>query len=96
MAKTGVITAVTTLIKFLLRAYQLLLSPLLGPRCRFYPSCSQYALEAVHTHGSMRGCLLALRRLSRCHPWGAGGYDPVPMTLNSTHCSEQAQHVHDR
>jgi putative membrane protein insertion efficiency factor len=87
LAKTGVIIAVTTLIKFLLRAYQLLLSPLLGPRCRFYPSCSQYALEAVHSHGSLRGSLLALRRLSRCHPWGAGGYDPVP--------SEQGRHVHD-
>jgi uncharacterized protein len=87
---------VSTVIKFLIRAYQLGLSPLLGPRCRFYPSCSQYALEAVQAHGSLRGCLLALRRLSHCHPWHAGGYDPVPLPIHSTRCCEQAQHVHER
>ena len=70
-------------------------SPLLGPRCRFYPSCSQYALEAVRTHGSLRGSSLALRRLLRCHPWHAGGYDPVP-ELQSTCDIEQGRHVHDR
>ncbi|HTW75482.1 MAG TPA: membrane protein insertion efficiency factor YidD [Steroidobacteraceae bacterium] len=65
-------------LRTLIRLYQLLLSPLLGPRCRFYPSCSQYALEALELHGALRGSLLALRRLSRCHPFHAGGCDPVP------------------
>jgi putative membrane protein insertion efficiency factor len=65
-------------IRFLIRAYQLLLSPWLGANCRFYPSCSQYALDAVSEHGSLRGSWLALRRLSRCHPFHSGGYDPVP------------------
>lgn len=82
-------------LQWLIRAYQLTLSPLLGPRCRFYPSCSQYALEAVRTHGSLRGCSLALRRLLRCHPWHAGGYDPVP-EHHFTCDIEQGRHVHDR
>jgi putative membrane protein insertion efficiency factor len=63
---------------FLIRLYQLLLSPLLGPRCRFYPSCSRYATEAIRRHGLGRGGWLALRRLSRCHPLNPGGIDPVP------------------
>lgn len=62
----------------LLRAYQLAISPLMGPSCRFYPSCSNYAIEAVRTHGALRGAWLALRRVGRCHPWCEGGYDPVP------------------
>ncbi|HYQ91088.1 MAG TPA: membrane protein insertion efficiency factor YidD, partial [Candidatus Competibacteraceae bacterium] len=62
----------------LLRAYQLLLSPLLGNHCRFYPSCSHYAVEAIERHGPWRGSLLAVRRLLRCHPWHPGGIDPVP------------------
>lgn len=62
----------------LLRGYRYWLSPMLGSRCRFYPSCSAYALEAVETHGAMRGLALAARRLSRCHPFHAGGVDPVP------------------
>jgi putative membrane protein insertion efficiency factor len=62
----------------LILAYRYALSPLLGPRCRFYPSCSAYALEAVDRHGALRGLWLALRRLGRCHPWHPGGYDPVP------------------
>lgn len=61
-----------------LRAYQLLLSPILPPACRYLPSCSDYALEAVTVHGPWRGGGLALRRLARCHPWGGSGYDPVP------------------
>jgi uncharacterized protein len=64
----------------LLTGYRRFVSPLLGPRCRFYPSCSAYALEAVQVHGALRGSLLALRRLSRCHPFHAGGLDPVPGT----------------
>lgn len=63
---------------FLIRVYQRLLSPLLGPRCRFHPSCSQYAAEAIERFGPWRGGLLALRRLSRCHPLHPGGIDPVP------------------
>jgi putative membrane protein insertion efficiency factor len=66
------------LIRYLIRGYQLLVSPLLGAHCRFYPSCSQYALEAVAEHGSLRGGWLSLKRLARCHPFHSGGYDPVP------------------
>lgn len=62
----------------LLRAYQLLLSPMLGQNCRFYPSCSNYAIEALRGHGAARGSLLALRRVCKCHPWNDGGLDPVP------------------
>lgn len=67
-----------TLILLLLRAYKLLLSPLLGPRCRFHPSCSSYAMAAVSRYGALRGGWLALRRIGRCHPLHPGGYDPVP------------------
>jgi putative membrane protein insertion efficiency factor len=62
----------------LIRGYQLFLSPLLPPSCRFTPSCSQYALEAVTRHGALRGSWLAARRLARCHPFHPGGFDPVP------------------
>jgi uncharacterized protein len=61
-----------------LRAYRAVISPLYGQVCRYHPSCSAYALEAVTEHGSLRGSWLALCRLGRCHPWAAGGYDPVP------------------
>ncbi len=60
-----------------IRAYQSLISPLLGPTCRFYPSCSQYAYEAVEKYGVVRGGWMAARRISRCHPFHPGGYDPV-------------------
>lgn len=62
----------------LIRGYQRLLSPLLGPRCRFYPSCSSYSIEALEKHGALRGSLLSARRLCRCHPLNPGGPDPVP------------------
>ena len=65
-------------IVFLIRAYRLLISPLLGNRCRFHPSCSEYALEALQRHGLWKGTWLALRRVGSCHPWHAGGFDPVP------------------
>lgn len=61
-----------------LRAYQLTLSPLLGPRCRYEPSCSEYAIEAIERHGVARASWLTTKRLCRCHPWGGHGYDPVP------------------
>jgi putative membrane protein insertion efficiency factor len=60
------------------RAYQLLLSPFAGGACRFHPSCSHYAIDALQTHGVVRGLWLAARRVSRCHPLGSAGFDPVP------------------
>jgi putative membrane protein insertion efficiency factor len=64
----------------LIRLYQWTLSPLLGPKCRFYPSCSNYALEAIQRFGILHGSWLTVRRLGRCHPWHPGGIDPVPAT----------------
>ena len=61
-----------------IRVYQRAISPLLPPACRFTPTCSQYALQAIETRGVKTGSYLALRRLARCHPWGGSGYDPVP------------------
>ena len=66
------------LLIFLLRAYQIVLSPHLGAACRFVPSCSNYGIEALRRHGAWKGAWLTMRRLLRCHPWGASGYDPVP------------------
>jgi hypothetical protein len=62
---------------YLLRAYKLLISPLLPPSCRFTPTCSEYAIEAIKKHGALRGTYLGARRLLRCHPFHPGGYDPV-------------------
>jgi uncharacterized protein len=62
----------------LVRAYRLLLSPWWGRQCRFTPTCSEFALEALERHGAARGSWLTLRRVARCHPWHAGGFDPVP------------------
>ncbi len=66
------------LLRGLVRLYQLVISPFLPPRCRFQPTCSGYALEALASHGALVGGWLALRRFARCHPWGLWGYDPVP------------------
>jgi len=60
----------------LVRGYQLVISPLLGRHCRFQPTCSQYAIEAIRRHGVLRGSVKSLRRIARCHPWHPGGYDP--------------------
>jgi putative membrane protein insertion efficiency factor len=62
----------------LLKAYQYAISPLLGRNCRYFPSCSDYAVEAVEKHGAMKGSWLSAKRVCRCHPWHPGGYDPVP------------------
>ena len=63
---------------FLLRLYKMGISPFLGQNCRLYPSCSDYATEAIRTYGALKGSMLAGRRLCKCHPWHAGGVDPVP------------------
>lgn len=62
----------------MIKAYQVLLSPFFGQQCRFYPTCSQYALETINEHGAIVGSYYAVRRLLRCHPWHAGGHDPIP------------------
>jgi hypothetical protein len=67
-----------TLLILLLRIYKLAVSPFIGQNCRFYPSCSDYAAEAIRVHGAAKGTFLAARRLCRCHPWHPGGVDPVP------------------
>ncbi len=66
------------LLRYLIRFYQIAISPILGPRCRYIPTCSQYALEAIQWHGACYGSFLAARRICQCHPWGGSGYDPVP------------------
>jgi putative membrane protein insertion efficiency factor len=68
----------SALLRGVIRLYQLLLSPILGPRCRYLPTCSDYAADAIAQHGALCGCGLAARRLLSCHPWGGSGYDPVP------------------
>lgn len=67
-----------SLLTVVIKAYQYAISPLLGAHCRFHPSCSTYALEALERHGVLSGGWLVVRRLARCHPWSPGGYDPVP------------------
>ncbi|HSD96410.1 MAG TPA: membrane protein insertion efficiency factor YidD [Sulfuricaulis sp.] len=74
-----------------LRGYRYLLSPWLGNHCRFYPSCSHYAIESLENHGVLRGLWFTLRRVLRCHPWHSGGYDPVPP---ATQTSSVSAHKH--
>ncbi len=76
--ETKLIGLPAALARCLIRAYQLTLSPLIGNQCRFHPSCSNYALDAIDSHGAVKGSWLALKRLGRCHPFNAGGFDPVP------------------
>lgn len=77
----------------LIRGYQWFISPLLGPRCRFHPRCSDYAKQAINTHGPVQGSLLAIKRILRCHPWHEGGLDPVP-TIKSTPCDQPNHQAH--
>lgn len=79
----------------LLKAYRFAISPLYGQVCRYHPTCSAYALESVETHGAAKGSWLAVRRVARCHPWAAGGHDPVPHAASSAAVTvgpERAQH----
>jgi putative membrane protein insertion efficiency factor len=79
----------------LLKGYRKVISPLYGNVCKYYPSCSAYALEAVTVHGAAKGTWLAARRLGSCHPWAEGGYDPVPGTpASAAWDAEKATHVH--
>lgn len=71
-------TIITGLLILPIRIYQRCISPITPPSCRFTPTCSQYAVEALRKHGPIRGTWLAIRRILRCHPWGGHGYDPVP------------------
>tara|TARA_B100001248_G_scaffold190756_1_gene146036 strand:- start:228 stop:449 length:222 start_codon:yes stop_codon:yes gene_type:complete len=61
-----------------IKIYQVIISPLLGPSCRFTPTCSQYAVEAIQKYGPVKGSWLSIKRIAKCHPWGSSGYDPVP------------------
>jgi putative membrane protein insertion efficiency factor len=83
LEKTG--DTMQKIIISLIRAYQYLLSPFFGAHCRYYPTCSSYAVEAVRQHGVIKGLSLAARRIGRCHPWHEGGYDPVPHNTNKEH-----------
>lgn len=77
------------LLTLLIRGYQYLISPFLGSNCRFYPSCSSYAIEAIRSHGPLYGSWLALKRILRCHPFSQGGIDPVPASRD---CCKHPEH----
>lgn len=71
-------TILKTIYTFPIRAYQMIISPILGSTCRYQPTCSHYMIEAINQWGILRGTWMGLKRISRCHPWGSTGYDPVP------------------
>jgi uncharacterized protein len=74
----------------LIKAYQYGIRPMLGPRCRFFPSCSEYTADAIGEYGVLRGSAMGAMRLAKCHPWHAGGYDPVPAKTTTTPVSAAA------
>jgi len=78
----------------LVRFYQLVISPMLGPRCRYQPTCSSYAVEALRLHGGLKGGWLAIKRIARCHPWGGFGYDPVPQSMRPGEMPADGAHDH--
>ena len=84
-SKRKTMSPIAFALRIFLRAYQLLLSPILGANCRYDPTCSAYAMEALEKHGALKGTWLAVRRISRCHPWGGWGYDPVPDAHDHRH-----------
>lgn len=88
-----VANCLTVVLRLSIRVYRVAISPLLPRTCRFYPTCSRYAMEAVARHGPVRGCYLAVRRLLRCHPWHPGGVDPVPPT-EADECSSNCRESH--
>ena len=65
----------------IIRAYQLIISPILGSNCRFAPTCSEYAMESLKSHGLIKGLFLTIKRIGKCHPWGGHGYDPIPAKI---------------
>ena len=84
-----------TIIITLIKAYQLLISPYMAPSCRFSPSCSSYAQQALQRYGALQGSWLALKRISRCHPWHEGGYDPVPANnINQNTDNKNTEQLH--
>ncbi|MDR5885552.1 MULTISPECIES: membrane protein insertion efficiency factor YidD [Halomonadaceae] len=78
----------------MVRTYQYTLSPLLGPRCRFWPSCSSYTIEAIQVHGPFKGSWMAMKRILKCHPGSNGGMDPVPGGRSEALCREDEEHAH--
>jgi putative membrane protein insertion efficiency factor len=85
---------VKRLVLVLIRGYQLVLSPLLGPSCRFEPSCSRYAMSVIDGHGVLRGGWLAVKRVLRCHPFNAGGFDPPPLPPETLHLHAPGAALH--
>ena len=80
--------------RIVVRGYQLFISPLLPGACRFYPTCSSYTLDAIATHGAIRGGWMAVRRIGRCHPWGTSDFDPVPGSALDKKTSHLNHHAH--
>ena len=72
---------ITVSLLILIRAYQLIISPILVSNCRFTPTCSEYAMESLKSHGLIKGIFLTIKRISKCHPWGGHGYDPIPTKI---------------
>ena len=86
--------SMTRVMIWALKGYKLAISPWFGAACRYEPTCSAYAEEAIRLHGPVRGVWLGARRIARCHPWGGSGYDPVPQPRSATYI-DCAHHIHD-